>query len=739
MVPVLVAARFDELGWGLAMALGSLCVSLSDQAGPIHHRSNGMLATIALATLSSLLTGLALPYPWLMTLLLAFFGFGASIIGVFGSRAASVGTASLAALTLQLYEQELVWWQNSLLIMGGGLWYYALSMSLYRLRPYKLAQQLLADCMQHTAGYLRIKARFYGAQPAFDELYKELLQSQIAVHQKQDLAREVLFKTREIVKESTHTGRVLVMVFLDTVDLFETITTSQPDYKSIQQALGHTGILQQFEQVIVRQAEDIENLGMAIAENRGLQVPDTIKNDLIVLEEQFASLRHTYISGHTVEAFISLRHILNILHDIEQRLEMLHTYTTYDKKLKSRNQLNLQQFTVPSYINVKLLLGNLHYGSNLFRYAIRMTAALLSGYWLSLALPLGHSYWILLTIVVILKPAYALTRSRNRERLFGTVAGAVAGTLILWLSANYTFLFTIMLVAMAGAFSLMRTRYQLSVALLTVYVLLAFKILHPASRFDAVVQDRVIDTLIGSTMAFLFTFIFSPRWEKYQLPDLSLQTLMAVQRYFAAAVQPFLGNGITPGAYKLQRKATYVALADLSDTFQRMMNEPKARQENGTLYYQLVVSFHVLIAHIAALSQLSKTYRPENAYQDFQLFYQEADERMQAAVASRMQPDAHSATKATNITDTEPLATQGAGKQGHPHLQPGELSEKVRTLLELRKLELKESKAFTSTGKQLSELKSIVDQFMAVIRVAGEIQKTMAQLPAPATAGNARL
>jgi uncharacterized membrane protein YccC len=38
MVPVLVAARYDEIGWGLAMALGALCVSLTDNAGPVHHR-----------------------------------------------------------------------------------------------------------------------------------------------------------------------------------------------------------------------------------------------------------------------------------------------------------------------------------------------------------------------------------------------------------------------------------------------------------------------------------------------------------------------------------------------------------------------------------------------------------------------------------------------------------------------------------------------------------------------------
>jgi len=106
-----------------------------------------------------------------------------------------------------------------------------------------------------------------------------------------------------------------------------------------------------------------------------------------------------------------------------------------------------------------LVLVNPGLQSNIFRYSLRMAVAIMVGYALSLYLPVGHSYWILLTIVVILKPAYALTRQRNNERLLGTLAGGVAGVLVLISTQNTLLLLAILIVCMTGAFSLMRIRY----------------------------------------------------------------------------------------------------------------------------------------------------------------------------------------------------------------------------------------------------------------------------------------
>ena len=56
---------------------------------------------------------------------------------------------------------------------------------------------------------------------------------------------------------------------------------------------------------------------------------------------------------------------------------------------------------------------NITLKSSQFRHALRVTIAMLTGYFVSLFFPLGHGYWILLTIATILKPAYSISRRRN--------------------------------------------------------------------------------------------------------------------------------------------------------------------------------------------------------------------------------------------------------------------------------------------------------------------------------------
>ena len=87
------------------------------------------------------------------------------------------------------------------------------------------------------------------------------------------------------------------------------------------------------------------------------------------------------------------------------------------------------------------------------------------GFIIAAFLPIGHSYWILLTIIVILKPAYSLTRKRNYERLLGTIIGALIGFGILYFIRDNNVLFAIMLLLMIGTYSLIRTNYMFSVIL----------------------------------------------------------------------------------------------------------------------------------------------------------------------------------------------------------------------------------------------------------------------------------
>ncbi|MFD2527101.1 FUSC family membrane protein [Flavihumibacter stibioxidans] len=712
MIPLLAASYLGQLQAGIALGLGAMCVGLTDNTGPIHHRVNGMVATLLLIFVLTLVTGLSMQHSWLLAVLISVMGFACSMIGVYGIRAASVGSAGLLVMILSIderYDTEQVV-RNALLVSAGGVFYLVMSLLLYRLRPYRLIQQALGDSLLSTADYLRSRARFYEDEVDYDKTYKLVLEQQVQVHNKQNLVREMLFKTRDIVRESTHKSRILMMIFLDSVDLFERIMTSQQDYRQLHEMVDESGLIPEFRDYIGRLAAEAESIGLALQEGRTSMPDPALREKLIALDRDFRNARTSVMDDSNIEGFISLRHILDSLKDLTHRLETLHRYTSFDKKISDNfsRQIDYTKFVSPSDFNLKLLVNNLSVSSNIFRHSVRVSLALLAGFFLSRVLPFGHGYWILLTILVILKPAYSLTKQRNVERLTGTFFGAVLGALILWLVRDDRLLVSVMILGMIIAYSMIRLKYLVSVVAMTAYVLIAFHFLKPGD-FTEVLRDRLIDTFAGSAIAFIATFAVPPKWEHEQILELLRHAIRANASYFSFISKPFLGQPLTNLDYKLNRKEAFVRLANLSDAFQRMLNEPRRQQKKIQVIHQLVVSNHMLASHIATLSSYRKL------------------------------ADTYASEKFLPIVDAScghlKCAEELLSEEAYPvKLLSAEenfvIRDELRQLLEIRLAELAAGSLETATRRKFSELKTLADQFEYINKISIEIEKLAAGLRA---------
>ncbi len=603
--PAIVLSYFSNLSAGIVVSLGAMCVGNTDNPGPIHHRRNGMIACSLIVFAVTLLTGLASGYPLLTGAMIFFFCFLFSMMGIYGSRASSIGLNALLVMVLNIDRRhqglDILW--NAVYVLAGGTWYTVLSLLLYSFRPYRLTQQALGDCVQATAGYLRIKASFYSRGVDYDKSYRQLVEEQIDVHQKQELVRELLFKSRSIVRESTHIGRVMVMIFLDIVDLFERVMTSQQDYPSLHRDFDDSPILEEYRLLILDMAAELDAIGIALKSVRPSVETPFLSSRIREVKEFLARFRDEHRTAGNVEGFIGLRQIWESLQDIADRLHTLHGYTGYSDSLGKApgSPEDYQLFVSHQDVSQKLFIGNLNLGSNIFRHSLRMGIATLAGYLISRFLPLGHGYWILLTIIVILKPAYSLTKKRNYERLVGTLAGALTGLLIIYFIRDRTALFVLMILFMIGTYTFLRTNYLVCVILLTPYVLLLFHLLYPLD-FSLILSDRVIDTAIGSGIAFLANIFLVPSWEHEQIRNYMIRIIEDNLRYFTDVAGAFLGKPVSVTRYKLSRKRAFVSLANLSDAFSRMLSEPRSKQKDARSMHQFVVSNHMLTSHIATLA-----------------------------------------------------------------------------------------------------------------------------------------
>jgi uncharacterized membrane protein YccC len=224
------------------------------------------------------------------------------------------------------------------------------------------------------------------------------------------------------------------MMFTDSVDLFERIMTSYYDYKALHDTFNEDGILEEYRQLILELANELDEIGIAVKSGTTSAETGLLSAHISSITDFFNTLRDNKRTAENLDSFISMRHILNSIIDIAARIHTLHLYTAYDKELskKKTGPSDYDKFITHQTIDWKLLQDNFSFASNTFRHAVRISIATLVGFIISLLLPVGHSYWILLTIIVILKPTYSLTKKRNYERLTGTILGAAIGLVLLY-------------------------------------------------------------------------------------------------------------------------------------------------------------------------------------------------------------------------------------------------------------------------------------------------------------------
>ncbi len=719
VIPALVLHHYGMLTTMMAVPLGALCVGFTDNPGPVQHRRNGIAISIAINFIVALVAGFSRGHAWLIGTEIILFGLFFSLAGVYGNRANSIGSIALLVFIFNIdahlspggasMKDILI---NAAYFTAGGLWYAILSLVLHTLRPYKPIQQLLGECLMETARYLEVKAAFYKKDPDFTELYRSLMRYQVNIHQRQDELREMLFKARSVVRESTRKGRVLMQMFLDSIDLFERIMTTQQDYEALHKEFDEEDILGVYHRTILALAHELNSIGLAVQDGLPYKTDNHIEQILEDAREAFFSMRNKKLAAHNIEGFIRLRHILFSLQDLAERINVMSHYSAYETAAKNlkreKRDMQLDKFITRQELDPHLLFDNLSLKSTHFRHAVRLTLALMIGYVISLIFPFGHGYWILLTITTIMKPAYSITKQRNVHRILGTLTGALLGFFSIYITHDNTILFIIMLLAMIISYSMLKLNYLVSSAGITLYVILSFHFLNP-SGLGAVLQDRIIDTAIGSFISFVISSFILPSWEREQIWSFIDSAVRANHDYFNRVATAFTGKGFDMTTYKVARKEAFVALANLSDHFQRMLSEPKSKQLNFEEYHQFVATSHLLTSHIASLSYYAQRSGPQYASVDFHPLIEQVDSKFRQA--GSILNDSN-----TTIPDQQ------------VHEDP--IRQKVLELMELRRQEmtagLKEDQQ--SVRKTLSDLKAITDQFQLISTITAEEVKILEKI-----------
>ncbi|HTK20756.1 MAG TPA: FUSC family membrane protein [Mucilaginibacter sp.] len=602
LLPALILNYLNQFELGITLSLGALCVSVVDIPGAVIHKRNAMVICSLCIFVVAVITGFARMNVVTLGIEIAIFSFFFSMLIVYGTRAAAVGTGSLLIMIFMI-EKGLP--ANKVLIYSleatlGGIWYLAFSVLFFTIRPYRAAQQALGESILDVVKFLRIKADFYLPDTNIDENYRKLVSHQIQVSQHQDAVRELLFKSRVMVKESTNASRVLVLTFIDLIDLYEQILATHYDYKQVREKFGNTGILESIARVLEQMAHELENIGYAVLSNRRYNHSHDFDAELEQLKKKIDEIA----AQDTSTSNLVLKKILINLRDLNKNIHNIFVY--YNSRssktlIEKPEDVEYSKFVTHQDYAPRIFFDNFSLSSGSFKHALRVSLVCVIGFTIAKLFALGHhSYWVLLTIIVILKPGFSLSKQRNYQRLIGTIAGGAIGILILTLIKNTDAQFFFFIIFMLGTYSFTRLNYVVSVIFMTPYVLILFKFLGVGHLNLA--EERIIDTAIGSSIAFVAMYVIFPTWEFEQVQENLRDTIYANVNYLVKIAETITGKTVTVTDYKLARKDIYVKSANLSATFERMTSEPKSKQKNIREIHKFVVLTHILSSYLANLS-----------------------------------------------------------------------------------------------------------------------------------------
>lgn len=615
VLPSLILAHFGILKEYYLFPLATSFIGFTDQAGPYIRRRNALIFGSISFFIVSIVASLIRSFPVLVYPEIIIFGIFFTMIGVYGQRLTSVGSLSLIVLGLFLDGHLLrhTIFQSSLIFLAGSLWYLIIFMIVSKIQPYKLASQMIGENYLELAQFLNIKSKFYFKNPNYSDLHTQIINKQSEIKNLQEATRETVFETRKIVNESTTTSRLLMLMFLGSIDLHEKLMTSENDYRTLHEKFGKTTLLRSWGNFLQYLADELTNVGVALQSGTKAKPLRDIDAMLENIFNEYFEFRKHKLNSKTLDEFLTLRLILNRITDITSEINDIYRVFSQNEKIaKSLSTgLDLEKFvSKEEKLISKVFFSNFSLKSSHFRHAIRITVALLIGYSISQLnyLKIGHSYWIFVTIVAILKPAYATTKHRNLLRLYGTIAGAIMAYGILSFIPNQTVLFAIHLSAMMLCFTFLRSKYLWAVFFMTIYVFLTFNILRPGN-INAIFKDRILDTAIAGIVTFAVSYFVLPVWEHTKNFDLMKKSLESNLKYFKAAMSFFKNKSSKMEDYKLARKDAIISLANFADNFQRMISDPKNQQRQLENIHQFVNTSHLMTAYIASFAQYSENSR----------------------------------------------------------------------------------------------------------------------------------
>jgi uncharacterized membrane protein YccC len=232
------------------------------------------------------------------------------------------------------------------------------------------------------------------------------------------------------------------------------------------------------------------------------------------------------------------------------------------------------------------LLDQLRGGRLAWTFTVRLMLCVGLAAVASEVLPLQRSYWVVLTVAIVVNPDNGSVFARALQRGIGTIVGAVLGAVILAAVPYGPWLLFPMAVLAAGQPYGRLRNFGLGATFMTPLIVLLIDLLAPGGW--RLPEERLVDTLLGCAIVLLAGYAPWPSSWHSNLPPQFAATLRDICRFMEAALIPD-PDPAARGGWQPRRKA-YRALGDLHGEYQRAMSEPAAVSRRASVWWPAIIA-----------------------------------------------------------------------------------------------------------------------------------------------------
>lgn len=217
------------------------------------------------------------------------------------------------------------------------------------------------------------------------------------------------------------------------------------------------------------------------------------------------------------------------------------------------------------------------------RYILRSALAASVALFIYKWFDINHGYWLAFTVILVMQPYFGATLKKAFDRIIGTLAGGIAGGLLILLHDKFYIREIILFISFMYMVYFLRKNYMYAAFFITVSLVLLFDAEQVLD--NNIIIMRALCTIGGAGLAIIAGFALLPDWDSKWLPK---HIATAISNNYDYFITSFFSQ--EKSEWTKSKRLAETANSNAFDSFNRYLSEPSSRKRPTMSLYHVIMN-----------------------------------------------------------------------------------------------------------------------------------------------------